>query len=171
MNYLTTNYQKETFFFDNSKLILAYQFFEESRNDRGFNKTSLNRTTEKLDALSFNLDFQKKIKIKSSLSYGVEYIFNNVNSKGKNINIENDVEIETVSRYPDAKYNSFAIYGLLNYDINEKSKIETGIRYNHFIINAIFDTTFYNVLPTTEINNGAFTGNLGYVYKFSNNLL
>jgi hemoglobin/transferrin/lactoferrin receptor protein len=40
------------------------------------------------------------------------------------------------------------------------------MRYNHFLLNAVFDTTFYDFpFTSAEINAGALTGSMGVVYS------
>ena len=69
-------------FYDGVKLTTAYQFFEESRNDRDFQDPILNRTKEQVHALSTNIDFENKRLGDLRLYYGGEYIYNKVNSEG-----------------------------------------------------------------------------------------
>ena len=52
------------------------------------------------------------------------------------------------------------------YEVNQKLTLQGGLRYNRFILDADFDTTFYP-FPFTQanINNGALTGSLGGVIR------
>jgi hemoglobin/transferrin/lactoferrin receptor protein len=50
--------------------------------------------------------------------------------------------------------------------MTEKLLFQAGTRYNQFILNAEFDTTFYPFpFKTANINNGAVTGSIGMVYN------
>ncbi|MDH5380660.1 MAG: TonB-dependent receptor plug domain-containing protein, partial [Cyclobacteriaceae bacterium] len=79
--------------FDESKHIISYQNFEESRITRSFNNTQRTSRTDILDALNFNFDFNKAFK-HSRLFYGAEYIFNSIESSAFTKNIETK-QIET----------------------------------------------------------------------------
>jgi hemoglobin/transferrin/lactoferrin receptor protein len=146
----------------------AYQRFGESRNDRSFNKTVLRNRTEAVDAVSFNADFRKNISEKISLSYGSEYIFNEVNSSGTDRDIKSGTIGEGPSRYPDAVWMSWAGYGLLSYQPLKKIRLSSGLRWNGYSLQADFDTAFYP-LPFTSsyLRGGSLTGSLGLVYQFT----
>jgi hemoglobin/transferrin/lactoferrin receptor protein len=166
MNYLrATNYSKNSIY-DLSKLIVAYQFFEESRHDRRLNKNDKTNTEEKVGAFSLNLDMIKEINEKSNLYYGAEVVLNNIGSTG---NIENISTGETVpgpSRYPDgSNWNSYGIYLTYKYKFNPQYILQAGIRYNYVTLEAEFDTTFYPFpFTTADQENGALTGDIGLVW-------
>lgn len=150
-------------FYDGLKLTTAYQFFEESRNDRDFQDPILNRTREKVDAISVNLDFENKRIGDLRLYYGGEYIYNRVGSRGSRLNIETQQEEEAPSRYPDgSSWQTLAGYVNAEYKAQPNLTLLSGLRYSHVWINAEFDTTFYPFPFTTAmLDNGALTGSLG----------
>ena len=151
-------------FYDRLKLTLAYQRFEESRNDRDFQDPTRYTTEENVDAISANIDFENKKIGDLGLFYGAEYIFNKVGSDGFQRNIETDAIADAASRYPDgATWQSAAAYINAEYKSKPNFTVLGGLRYNHVWINADFDTTFFP-FPFTDgsNNNGALTGSIGF---------
>jgi len=151
-------------FYDGVKLTTAYQFFEESRNDRDFQDPVLNRTREQVDAISLNIDFENKRMGDLRLYYGGEYIFNIVGSRGQQQNIENGTLADAASRYPDgATWKTAAGYINGEYKATPNFTLLSGLRYSHVWIDAMFDTTFYPFPFNSAMqNNGALTGSLGF---------
>ena len=165
-NLMITN--KGTAFYDKSILTLSYQNFEEGRKDRDFGDDILYETKEKVDAYTSALDFIKKFG-KSKLFYGLEYVYNKVGSNGKQTNINTNETDPTASRYPDGStWQSMAAYVSLQSKLAENLSFQAGLRYNHILLNANFDTPFYD-FPFTEadINTGALTGSAGINWKAS----
>ncbi|MEC3966636.1 TonB-dependent receptor [Flagellimonas halotolerans] len=150
-------------FYDGVKLTTAYQFFEESRHDRGFQDPELYSTREKVDALSVNLDFENKKMGDLHLYYGAEYVFNKVDSKGSMQDIETDEVSETASRYPDGStWQTLAGYINGEYQLKPNLTLLSGIRYSQVWVDAIFDTTYYTFpFDEADIVTGALTGSLG----------
>ena len=150
-------------FYDGVKLTAAYQFFEESRNDRGFQDPELYSTKEQVDALSVNLDFENKKIGNLHLYYGTEYVFNKVNSKGSVRNIETNEVAGTASRYPDgATWQTLAGYINGEYQLKPNLAVLSGMRYSQVWVDATFDTTYYPFpFDEADIVTGAFTGSLG----------
>ena len=150
-------------FYDGVKITTAYQFFEESRNDRDFQDAILNKTREKVDAISTNIDFENKKMGKLRLYYGGEYIYNKVHSEGSQENIDSGTQNQAASRYPDgASWQSLAGYLNAEYKAKPNLTLLSGIRYSHVWIDAVFDTTFYAFpFANATLNNGALTGSLG----------
>lgn len=150
-------------FYDGLRFTTAYQFFEESRNDRNFQDTDLNRTREQVDALSLNLDFENKRIGALRLYYGAEYIFNYVSSEGSLLNIETREEERAPSRYPDGStWQTLAGYINAEYRAMPNLTLLSGMRYSHVWINADFETAFYPFpFTSANLNNGALTGSLG----------
>lgn len=150
-------------FYDGVKLTTAYQFFEESRNDRGFQDPELYSTKEKVDALSVNLDFENKKIGALNLYYGAEYVFNKVNSVGSVGNIETNEVQETASRYPDGStWQTLAGYVNGEYRLKPNLSLLSGVRYSQVWVDATFDTTFYPFpFDKADIVTGALTGSLG----------
>ncbi|WP_340077080.1 TonB-dependent receptor domain-containing protein [Leptobacterium sp. I13] len=149
--------------YNHLQLTTAYQHFEESRNDRDFQSDLLNKTKEKVGAYSVNLDFEKKIHEKTDFFYGLEYIYNIVDSEGNTLNINTRETAEAPSRYPDgATWQSFAAYANWQYKFRPNLTLLSGVRYSHVWLDADFDNTFFDFpFNKAEVNTGAFTGSVG----------
>ena len=155
-------------YYDEARLTAAYQFFEESRNDRDLGGEVLYQTKEHVDAYSFNLDFEKKF-FENKFFYGIEYLLNEVGSHGSETNILNKETAAGPSRYPDgSEWQSMAAYASFQWKLNQDLVLQTGARYNHILLDAAFDDTFYDFpFEEANINTGALTGNAGLSWQQS----
>ena len=152
--------------YDQMNIRLAHQIFEESRHDRDLNKATKYNRFEKVYASSVNLDFTKAIKEKHQLFYGLEYIYNHVNSTGTDEDVTTGDIVPGPSRYPQSDWASYAAYMTYHFKISSKLNIQAGARYNLYSLDAEFDTTYYPFPYTTaELGSGALTGSLGIVYN------
>ncbi len=152
--------------YDKTKIVVGYQKFEESRNNRNVNSPDLFTTEEIVDAISMNLDFTKNLK-DVSLYYGAEFVHNKVNSTGSVTDINTgDIE-DTASRYPDGStWQSYAAYMSMLWKITPKFSFQSGLRYSQFLIDATFDNRFYDFpFSDTQINTGNLSGSLGVTYQ------
>ncbi len=171
MNNLSIKNQKETVFFNESKLTLVYQDYTESRNDRKFDKDEIRKRTENVKIATVNIDFDKEFSENTSLFYGAEAIHNIVYSKGILENINNGESENYASRYPDnSTYSSASAYLQFKHHFTKKLTLNSGIRYSYVILEADLDTTFYQ-FPFTKIENktGALSGSVGFAYSTEKN--
>ncbi len=166
MNALSITHKGNNAVYDQMSIRLAQQFFEESRISRNFNKFNRETRIENVYAYSGNLDFVKSIGTKNKLYYGLEVVWNDVVSTGIDENLSNGVRFEAATRYPQSDWSSYGVYVSDQYRVHEKVTLQAGLRYNHFMLNADFDTTFYH-FPFTQakLNNGSLTGSFGLVYR------
>lgn len=165
MNNLNVTHHAENIVYDKMTIRLAQQSFEESRIDRSLNSVEKNIRIEEVEAYSANFDFVKSIIDGNTLYYGAEYVLDDVNSTGIVENISTDLKVPGPSRYPQAKWQSFAVYLNDRYKFSDSFLLQAGLRYNQFMLDAEFDTTFYPFpFSTAHINNGALTGSVGGVY-------
>ena len=166
MNQLTLTHHSTSGLYDLMSIRLAQQGFEESRIDRDINKPTRHIKTEKVGAYSLNMDFSKTISDHRKLNYGIEGVINDVQSIGVDEDIILNTSVPGATRYPQATWSSYAAY--VNYDhrFSDKVNVQIGSRYNHFVLNALYDTTFYPI-PFTDAksSNGALTGSIGIVYR------
>lgn len=166
MNQLTLTHNRSGGPYDQMSIRLAQQGFEESRIDRDINRPTRHIKTEKVAAYSLNMDFSKTITDHGKINYGIEGVINDVQSIGLDEDIVLNTTVPGATRYPQATWSSYAAY--LNYDhkFSDKVNVQIGGRYNHFVLNAVYDTTFYPI-PFTDVksNNGALTGSIGVVYR------
>ena len=166
MNLLHIEHHHSTVLYDKFSIKTAYQHFEESRNKRKLNNEIKYSGLEKVEAFSVNVDFMKNIRSNDQLYYGIEGIYNDVISSAIKKNIISDANTDGASRYPKSNWASYAAYMNYNLHFNEQLLIIGGMRYNMYVMNAQFDTTFYP-FPFTDakINNAALVGSLGFNYQ------
>ncbi len=165
MNHLSIDHRAKNALYDQMTIRLAHQFFEESRIDRDFNGAIRASRIEKVNAYSANLDFSKSLA-DHHLYYGLEWVLNDVNSTGTDEDITKGTIEPGPARYPQATWISYGAYLTYRYALTEKLAIQAGARYNQFVLDAKFDTTFFPFpFATANINNGALTGSVGFVYS------
>jgi len=173
MNSLELDFSNKTKIYDNAVFILAYQNVKEGRNDRKFQNEWLRKRTETVNVFSANADFDKRLNATNSLYYGIELVYNGIQSEGFEENIFSGDENVVASRYPDggSKYFQSGVY--LSYKKNFErlpATFQTGIRYSYVSLNSLFDDTSFYHLPYKEINlsNSAISGSAGFVYRPGN---
>lgn len=167
MHALKIEIKRPTGLFDGAKITAAYQDYKESRHDRKFNKVNFREQFEKVKVASITFDFDKSLNDNNSLFYGLEGVYNLVNSDAHQKSIETGATTADASRYPDGSdYQSVAAYLNFKHKINEQLSLTSGLRYNQIWLNADFDTTFYK-FPFKKVNitNGALNGSLGLVFN------
>ena len=164
-NFQMTMRNSNSNLYDKIKITAAYQNFQESRIDRNFGSEIRRNRKENVDAVSVNFDFEKSVSDKSKIFYGAEYLYNKIGSSGTQSNITNNTSEAIASRYPDGStWQSAAIYLSYKYKPNKKLTFQSGIRYNHIIINADLteNNTFFNFpFDNADLNTGALTGTAG----------
>lgn len=165
MNNLNILVSSSSKLFDEFTLRLAHQYFKESRHDRNFNAIDKSNNTEIVNAFSSNLDFHKSLTKNQQLFYGVEFVFNDVNSIGTIENITTGEISNGFARYPESNWSSYGAYLTYNFEYSKKLRLNAGARYNQFIINATFDPAYQFPFDDAYLNNGALTGSLGTVYN------
>ncbi len=163
MSKIGMQHQGKGKFYDRLKINAAYQHFGESRNDRDFGSATLNTTEENVDAFSTNIDFENKRIGDLRLYYGLEYVFNKINSKGFETDTESKQITNAASRYPDnSRWQTTAGYINAEYKAKPNLTLLSGLRYSHVWINAEFDKTFYPFpFDDANLNTGALTGSIG----------
>lgn len=168
-NFQLTKLSSRSSFYNKIQTTVAYQNFKESRRDRDFQSVIRDVREENVDAISLNVDFEKRFNSKISLFYGAEYLYNLVGSYGEEQNIETNTSTATVTRYPnDATWQSFAAYTSLKYKMNKTFVFQSGLRYNQVISKADFtENNVYLNLPfdDAKVNTGALTGTAGITWS------
>ena len=170
MHNLRYNYYRPTALFDQARITLAYQTFEESRNDRAFGDNRLRTRTEKVDMISASLDFDKALR-KSNLYYGIDFYHNDVTSNAFRRNIVTNEISNTDTRYPDggSDFNSLAAYGSYSREISSKVNLNAGIRFNSIQLTARTNNerAITNNAADINLNNSAVNGSLGAVINLN----
>lgn len=172
-NFLVSS-NKANLLYDKLAIRLALQQFEESRIERALNKDSRSTQTEHVDAYSINLDLFKRIGFKQTIYYGLEFVVNEVASKGMLTDISSGAQQNGPSRYPQSNWKSLAAYLNDEIKLTEKFVLQAGIRFNQYLLKGDFtnNLSFYPFpFTTVNINNSALTGSLGGVYKASKSML
>lgn len=165
MNNLGVTHTAVSGIYDQLSVKAAHQLFEESRVDRDMNDPELRSRKEKVNAYSLNIDLNKGLGKNTTLYYGAEVVRNDVQSTGTDKDISTGDVQSGLARYPQADWSSYAAYATLQQRIADKLTIQAGARYNQYVMNTLFDTTFYPFpYTTTNSSNGALTGSLGAVY-------
>jgi hemoglobin/transferrin/lactoferrin receptor protein len=156
-----------TRFYDQVRVTAAYQFIEESRQDRTFHRNNRNSRIEQVGIFSVNADFEKELR-RQELRYGLEAIHNEVDSRAFTQDIVTGLKSPLDTRYPDggASMQSVAAYFTHVYKLNPQLVLSEGLRFSQVNLKAYFkDKTFFP-FPFQEVrqDNGSLNGNLGMVY-------
>lgn len=153
-------------FFDQARIIAAWQDYEESRYDRGFGSRRLRNRTEEVDVYSVNLDLDKSLG-RHSLFYGGEFLYNAVESRATRTNIFTGETESTTTRYPDggSNYYSGAMYASYIHRLT-KFTLSAGARFTNVRLDASTDNPEASLTNSDkmDLNNSAFNGSLGGVY-------
>lgn len=170
MNRIGITHSKPTKVYNQLRIVAALQNYEESRHDRKFNENQLRKQTETVDAFSFNIDLDKKIKEKTTFFYGTEAVYNHIGSVANMVNIETGEEEPTITRYPNgSSWQAYGAYASLKYKLNPKWIVNSGLRYSYYMIEADFDTSLFPFpFVHAENKNGALNGSAGVVLNPSN---
>ncbi|MEQ8903800.1 TonB-dependent receptor [Ekhidna sp.] len=164
MQSLKLNFYQSNALFDQARVTLAYQKFDESRNDRGFGDDRIRTRTEIVDMYSASLDFDKEFN-RSNFYYGVDFYYNDIQSEAFRRNIETGEITETSTRYPDggSDYTSFAVYGSYVNELTNQVTFNSGIRFNTISLNG--ETRDAQALTSgaseIDLQNSALNGSLG----------
>ncbi len=174
------NLNFDTKWLKKARLILAYQDWDESRISRKFGSDTRRYKEENVKVYSFNADFNTRFTDRNIFSYGLEAIYNEVNSNAfsKKL-VVNGNEITgynpgppVQTRYPDggSHYSSFATYGNYKFIVSNKSSFNAGVRFTQTYVNVIWRDNTFITLPqnVNELENFAFTGNLSYIFTPKN---
>ena len=176
------NFSKKKKLSDKVKLLIAYQNIGESRHFRKFQELSKTNQLESLNIFSINSDFIKLHSNRSSLAYGFEYVYNNVNSKAyvknytlgsSNELIEDGVDYDVPTRYPsdEGHYATAAAYYEYRKDLSQKSNMNVGMRYTNTQLKAkwndqaIINANIYDI----HFQNSSLTSSVGYVLRSDKN--
>lgn len=169
--WLMTNLEATRFsdsqLFDQLNANLAYQDYEESRNDRDFGDPNRRNREEHVYAWSLNLDFEKELSEQSTLFYGLEGVRNKIRSKAHVTNIETGAVSPTSTRYPDdSSWQSYAAFLTYKNTLSDRWTLSAGARYNQYLIDAGFTNRLEDFpFDKAEINRGALTGSAGMVFR------
>ncbi len=168
MNLMEINHTRRAGMYDQLSLRFAYQHFEESRVDRSFRSTDRRTRLERVGAWSANIDLRKRLLSDGQFYYGLEAVYNDVQSRGQVENIATGSARLGPARYPNADWSAFGAYLRFQQPLNEHWQMAVGARYTHYRLEADFSNNLdFFPLPftTANLNSGAFTGNLGAIFQ------
>ncbi|MCP4458011.1 MAG: TonB-dependent receptor, partial [Cytophagales bacterium] len=165
MHSLRFNNYSRTKFYNQSRITIAFQDYEESRIDRDFGSDSLRNRTENLDLYSINLDFDKSID-NGHLFYGLEYAYNDVKSSAFIKNLLTRTMTATSTRYPDAgsSYQTIAIYGNWVKNLNPDWTLNLGSRFSFVRLKAKTENATLSDFDHIDLKNQALNGMIGLVH-------
>jgi hemoglobin/transferrin/lactoferrin receptor protein len=149
-------------------LRVAAQRFEESRIDRALNATDRMTQSERVGAYSVNWDATKEWNATHTFFYGVEGVWNSVNSDGVVEDVLSGLQSVTHSRYPQSTWYSVGIYATEAWAVTPKTTITSGLRANAVGLDADFSQNLdFFPLPfgTAQVRDAAVTGSFGATYR------
>jgi hemoglobin/transferrin/lactoferrin receptor protein len=169
MHYLKAGFYRKNRWFDQAKLTVAYQDFEESRHDRNFGNSRLRSRNESVDAYTLNLDVDKVFNPSHQLFYGAEIVYNTVASTAVRLNLATEEVMPTATRYPDggSNYSTAALYLSHKWNLDPRFTLNSGIRYSQVWLESRFtENSFYDFpYDQLQLNTGAISGSTGLVYR------
>ncbi len=169
MHYLKASFYRKNRWFDQAKLTVAFQDFEESRNDRGFGSNRLRTRTEHVDAYTLNLDADKVFSPKQQLFYGAELVYNAVASTAQRQDLTSGAISPTSTRYPDggSDFATAAFYLSHKWNFDPRFTLNSGLRYSRVWLESRFTGNSFYEFPYDKIsiNTGALSGSVGLVYR------
>ena len=173
MNHLAVEHDGGNAVYDSLRFNVAWQRFDESRISRDFGKPNRETQSERVDAWSANADFIKSLRNDIRLSYGLEYVYNNVRSTGVGTDVVTCVQSVIAARYPMAQWHSAGVYAQVEWHLHRTLNIASGVRYNHYLINNDFSSVGYDVPfePLQSANAGSVSGNVGLNWRPSSGWL
>ena len=167
MNHLIAVHIGQNSVYDQMTLSLATQYFEESRIDRGYGQNRRRNRMERVMAQSVNADFLKNMGASSTIYYGGEFVWNEVNSTGTDTRINTGVVERASSRYPNSDWSTYGVYAKYQWRSTEKFLIEAGSRFTGFASNADFRQNldfFPFAFSEAQLTFSNVVGNVGLAY-------
>ena len=156
-------------FFTTFNSILAIQKINEDRITRKFRNINEIHQEELLYMYSINFDLLKIHTQSIKTHYGVEFVYNNLESRAFRRNRINNSVADTLTRYPDKGNNTYDLSAYIKnkWNISSRYILSGGIRFNysHYASEFEYNSNFYN-LSFSEIiqSNKAVTGSLSLIY-------
>lgn len=149
----------------------ANQQFWESRISRNFGELSIEKQNELIQANSIHIDAIKWLNERMLLSYGAEWVQNKVNSEAHVRQLSTDASKAGLPRYPDATWTSSAAFLHSDIQINTTTKVQAGVRYNTYHIDAQFgdsDRLDTQLFETANLRDRAVVGSFGLISRPNN---
>ncbi len=178
---LKAEYNLNAVIFDHATVILGYQRTKEDRIQRDFGSSKKKYNLESVGVISLNADFDKRLCASDNLRYGIEFNYDDVDSKAYNQNIKTGKETDDrATRYPDqyARMMYLSAYLSNQWKISKVFEFSQGLRFNYVTLNAAYSDTMVKIMnipfnPEISQKNAAVNGYLGFIaapgrdWKFS----
>lgn len=171
MHNLQISLNKKIAIWDHARFTVAYQDYEESRHSRNFGGANKTNRTETVQSYSLNIDIDKKIKDRTELFYGAEYVGNQVGSTAFRNNVNNGTISPATTRYPDGStWQSIAAYASTRLKISDLLLLSGSARISNVQTDASFDLELFPALPFRQasLNNTAVNGSVGLILTPTN---
>jgi hemoglobin/transferrin/lactoferrin receptor protein len=167
MHVLQATLDKPMRMWDNARITIAQQHYEESRHTRNFNASNRTNRFEEVKAISVNADMDKDLAERTKLFYGFEYVGNKVGSTAYRENINNGNLSTATTRYPDgATWQSIAGYISGRHNLTDKLLLNGSTRITTVKTEATYDTAMFDFpFVTASLNNTSLNGSVGLVYN------
>ena len=169
MNHLRVEHTAPTLAYDSLHIDLAWQRFGESRIVRDYGKTLQETQSELVNAWSANVDFLKSAGDNLRFTYGTEWVYNDVVSRGVGEDVLTGAASAVVSRYPKAEWYSAGLYAQGEWYVLPSLNLMAGLRYNHYLLQCDFATVGYDVpfSPRQTSHAGSVGGSVGANWHLS----
>ena len=152
---------------------LNYQFIEESRHQRRFDRTGLQHRTEQVNVTGFGFDARRKTE-SNDLRIGIDGQLNSLTSTAEEEDIETGETSSLDTRYPDGDntMNYFGIYATNTYDINDQWVLNGGLRLEYITLHSNWVSEEFFDFPFEEVEQDhmPLSGSLGIIWKGEENL-
>lgn len=167
MNSLTVKHGSATAISDHISIVGAYQHYEESRHNRGVGSARRTNRFEEVNALSLNIDIDKKLGDNVAFFYGAEAVGNTVGSTAYREHIGNGEITGVSTRYPDgSSWQSYAAYISAKVRLSNTWLLNLSNRFNYVYTHASFDKTYFDFpFDDAALRNKALNGALGLTYN------
>ena len=166
LNSLKLSITKSNTFFDDLTANFSHQLIEESRITRNFNSLSQNNRIETVNVFGSHIQFSKSLKTNTTLTYGTEIYYNNVNSNAFSLNIVDSSLSFLDTRYPDSIGKTFLPAFYTNINIKKPNfSIIGGLRYTWNYVYASYSNNYLIPLLDNKfkINKHSLSGALNMI--------
>ncbi len=156
-------------FYDQIAVNVNIQDIEESRHTRRLGNSAIKSQVERVKIYGGALHLRKSIG-RNELDYGLDYTYNDVDSKATFYNYNTTTTTTADTRYPDggSDMGYLGVYIAHRIKLSDKWILNDGIRYSNVQLNTYFtDKTFFPFPFSSASNNyAAVNFSLGTAYSF-----
>jgi hemoglobin/transferrin/lactoferrin receptor protein len=151
---------------------LNYQYIEESRHQRRFDRTGLQNRTEQVGVFGYYLDARKKTE-RNDLRIGLQGQFNSLQSIADETDIVTGEISPLDTRYPDGDntMNNIGLYATDTWKIDDQWVLTGGLRLEYVTLHSVFINKEFFDFPFDEIEQSSIpiSGSLGAIWNGESN--